>query len=78
MKSTGRNKVRSESENTGWRARQLIAMKNPKLFLRACVLQEDVSSLERKQILALLRKYKPDVYNRPVDLLRFNYHANWP
>ena len=46
------------------RARRLIAMKNPKLFLRAYILREDVGSPERKEMLALLKKYRPDVYKR--------------
>jgi len=46
------------------RARRLIATENPKLFLKVYVLREDVGSPERKQMLALLRKYRPDAYER--------------
>jgi len=44
------------------RARRLIATEHPKLFLKIYVLREDVGSPERKQMLALLRKYRPDAY----------------
>lgn len=44
------------------RARRFIAIENPGLFLRVYVLKESVGSLERRHMLALLRKYRPDVY----------------